>query len=181
MTRSNTAHAEKRMIFRRALVYGGAIFLLGVLQCAFFARLKPFGVTPDLVLCAVCAILLLDNKHSALICAVAGGYYIDALGAVPPSFSAIIYLLIVALTAPIAQKLIKRAASFILLMLPTVAIKAVFTYANLSLTYASPAPLSSLISVILPELVCTLVFCLPVYFLIKLCSIPIGSRTKFSF
>lgn len=181
MIRTNTGRAEGRMIFRRALIYGVAFFLLGIFQCAFFSRLKPFGATPDLILGAIAAVLLLDNKHAALICAVAGGYYIDALGAVPPSFSAIFYLIIVAATAPLAQKLIKRFASFLLLLLPTVAIKALSTYISISLTYGSLAHPSCFISIILPEMLSTLIFCIPVYFVIKLCTIPIGSRTKFSF
>ena len=181
MNRSPSARTEKTAIFRRALIYGLAIFFLGIFQCAFFSRLKPFGSTPDLILGVVCAVLLIDNKHAALICAVCGGYFIDAIGAVPPCFSTVVYLLAVTLTISAAQKLLPRLPSFLLLLLPAALVRAGFTYISLCLTYGSAAPLSALTSVILPEAIATICFSIPVFFLIKLCYIPIRSRTKFSF
>ena len=181
MNRSRSSHTEKSTIIRRVIIYGLAIFFIGIFQCAFFSRLKPFGATPDLVLCAVCAVLLTDNKYAALVCAVCGGYFIDAIGAVPPCFSTVAYVIAVAITAGIAQKLIARLPSYLLLLLPATLVRAAFTYLSLSLTYGSAAPISALISVILPEALATICFSIPIYFIIKLCYAPIRSRTKFSF
>ena len=89
---NHTSSVGKRMILRRVIIYGAAVFLIGVLQCSFFSRLKPFGATPDLLLGVIAAIALLDNRESATVAAVAGGFFIDALGAIPPSFSSIFYL-----------------------------------------------------------------------------------------
>lgn len=176
-----SSHTEKSGVFRRILIYGLAIFFIGIFQCAFFSHLKPFGATPDLVLGAVCAILLTDNKHSALICAVCGGYFIDAIGAVPPCFSTVVYVIAVALTFNVAQKLLARLPSYLILLLPCVMVRAIFTYLSLCITFGSIAPISSVASVILPEAISTICFSIPVYFLIKLCYLPIKSRTKFSF
>ena len=181
MKRARPSRTDKSLILRRVLIYGAAIFFLGIFQCAFFSRLKPFGATPDLIICAVCAILLTDDKYAALVCAVCGGYFIDAIGAVPPGFSPIVYVLTVALTASIAQKLLARIPSFLILLLPALAVRAVFTYVGLCLTFGSIAPLSSLTSVILPEAISTIFLSIPVYLLIKLCYLPIRSRNKFSF
>ena len=175
------SRTDKSVIFRRVLIYGLAIFFLGVFQCAFFSRLKPFGATPDLILCAVCAVLLIDDKYAALVCAVCGGYFIDAIGAIPPCFSAIVYLIAVALTASVAQKLLARIPSYLILLLPSVLVRAVFTYVSICLTYGSIAPASALTSVIFPEILATLVFAIPVYLLIKLCYLPIRARNQFSF
>ena len=164
MKRARPSRTDKSLILRRVLIYGAAIFFLGIFQCAFFSRLKPFGATPDLIICAVC-----------------GGYFIDAIGAVPPGFSPIVYVLAVALTASIAQKLLARIPSFFILLLPSLAVRAVFTYVGLCLTFGSIAPLSSLTSVILPEAISTIFLSIPVYLLIKLCYLPIRSRNKFGF
>ena len=175
------SRTDKSVIFRRILIYSIAIFFLGIFQCAFFSRLKPFGATPDLILCAVCAVLLIDDKNTALVCAVGGGYFIDAIGAIPPCFSAIVYVIAVALTATLAQKLLARIPSYLILLLPASLTRAVFTYVSICLTYGSIAPASALTSVIFPEILATLVFAIPVYLLIKLCYLPIRARNQFSF
>lgn len=180
MNRSSS-RTEKSAVLRRVLIYGLAIFFLGVFQCAFFSRLKPFGATPDLILSAICAILLTDNRHAALVCAVCGGYFIDAIGAIPPCFSAIVYVIVIALTFGIAQKLLARIPSFLILLLPAVLVRGTFTYLSLCLTFGNIAPISALATVILPEAIATVCFSIPVYLLIKLCYLPIRSRTKFSF
>ena len=175
------SRTDKSLILRRVLIYGLAIFFLGIFQCAFFSRLKPFGATPDLILCAVCAVLLIDGQRAALLCAVCGGYFIDAIGSIPPCFSAIVYMLAVALTATIAPKLLARIPSYLILLLPAILARAVFTYVSISLTFGTLAPASVLATVIFPEILATLVFSIPVYLLIKLCYLPIRSRNKFSF
>lgn len=179
--KSISGSGESRWLFRRALIYGLAIFLLGVLQCAFFSRLKLFGATPDLMLGAVCAIALLDSKYAAAVCAVGAGYFIDAIGATTPSFSAVFYLVVVVTVATLAEKLINKLPSFMLLLLPAIALRAVYTFLCVCLTYGKLAPLSCLWTLILPEAICTLICCIPVFYLIKLCTIPISSRSKFSF
>ncbi len=176
-----SSSGEKRLLLRRLIVYGIAIFLIGVLQCSFFSRLAPFGSTPDLILCALCAIALLDNKKAALVCSIAAGYFIDALGAVAPSFSALFYLVAVTVAILIGEKLIPKLLSFLLLMLPMLAIRGVGTYLALWISAEKLPTLSVLPSVILPELLSTLTLCVPIYFLIKLCMLPIGARNKFSF
>ena len=179
--RSLASTGEKRMILRRIIVYGIVIFVLGVLQCSFFSRLSFIPATPDLMISAVCAIALLDNGKSSVIAAIAAGYFIDALGATGPSLSALIYLLVAALAVAIGEKLIPRLLSFLLLMLPMLAVRGVGTYLSLWVaTSKLPTP-TVMPSIILPELLSTLVLCIPIYFLIKLCLIPIGARNRFSF
>ena len=172
---------EKRKILRRVIVYSIVIFVLGVLQCSFFSRLSPFGATPDLMICAICAIALLDNGKSAIITAIAAGYFIDALGATGASFSALLYLVAAAIAVVMGEKLIRKLLSFLLLMLPMLALRGIGTYLCLWISAAKlPVP-SVLLSIILPELLSTFLLCIPIYFLIKLCILPIGARNKFSF
>ena len=172
---------EKRMVLRRIIVYGIAIFLLGVLQCSFFSRLSPFGSTPDLMLSAIGAIAMLDNKKATVICAISAGYFIDAIGSTAPSFSALFYLVCGTVAILIGEKLIPKLLSFLLLMLPMLVLRGIGTYLNLWIALAKLPPISAIPSIILPELLSTLLLSIPIYFLIKLCMIPIGARNKFSF
>ena len=178
--RSFADTGEKRMLLRRIIVYSILFFILGIVQCSFFARLKPFGATPNIVLGAVCAVIMLDNKKSAAICAIAAGYFIDALGAIPPSFSPLILLLSVAILGKVSDKMMPQFASFSVLMLPTIVLNAVFTYITSWINLRTVPSSSTIISVILPEMLSTLVFCLPIYFIVKLCMIPIGEKGQIS-
>ena len=74
--RNLTSAGDHRLLLRRIVIYGAAIFFVGIIQCAFFSRLKLFGVTPDLILGTLIAILLLDNKYAAAVAAVGAGYFI---------------------------------------------------------------------------------------------------------
>ena len=172
---------EKRMLLRRLIVYGVTLFLLGVLQCSFFSRLAPFGSTPDLMLSAICAIAMLDNKKSTVICAIAAGYFIDAIGSTAPSFSALFYLVCGTVAILIGEKLITKLLSFLLLMIPMLLLRGIGTYLNLWIVLGKLPEITALPSILLPELLSTLLLSIPVYFLIKLCMIPIGARNKFSF
>ena len=181
MVKKTASSNERRTLARRIIIYSVAAFVLGVLQCSFFSRLKIFGATPDLLLGSICAIVLLDNARSAMIYAVAAGYFIDAIGAIPPSFSPLFYLLSAVIAAVIAEKLIPRFLSYSLLLVPIVCIGALFTYVELLVWSGTLPSFAQWTAVSLPEMLCSFVLCLPVYFLIKLCTVPIGARSTFSF
>lgn len=181
MIRNTSGSAERRGVIRRVVIYGIAAFLLGVSQCSFFSRLGLFGATPDLILGSLGAIVLLDNKRAALVYAVAAGYFIDALGALPPSFSPLFYLACATFVSIIAEKLIPRFISYVIILVPLVVFRAVFTYLNLWISLGALPPIGASLGIVLPEMLSTFILCLPVYYLIKLCTIPIGARSKFSF
>ena len=167
---------EKLRILRRIIIFGLVAFFVCIVQCSFFSRLKPFGATPDITLGAIAAIIMLDNKKTAAVYAVGAGYFLDAIGATPPSLSPVFYLLTVAVLGFITEKMMPSLLSFSAVMLPKVCLRAVFTYISLWISLGAFPPPVYLLSVILPEMLSTFIFCLPVYFLIKLCMLPIGSR-----
>ena len=173
----NSSAGEKRLLLRRLIVFGAVGFILAIAQCSFFSRLKPFGASPDLILGSLCAIILLDGKKCGAVYAVAVGYFIDAIGSVPPSFSPVFYLLCTVILGMIAEKMMPRFVSFAVLMLPAIMLRAVFTYFNLWLSSAVRPTLGTFAHVALPEMLSTAVFCLPVYFIIRLCMYPIRQES----
>ena len=164
---------ERRLLLRRIIVFGVMVFLLGVLQCSFFSRLKPFGATPDLVLGSIAAVTMFDGKKCGAVYAIAAGYFIDAIGALTPSFSPLFYLVCVVILGAVSEKMMPRFVSFAVLMLPTVILRGVLTFINASIVFSGAPPFGAFIKTALPEALCTFVFCLPIYFVVKLCMIPI--------
>ena len=170
---------EKRMLLRRIIIYSAVFFFLGVLQCAFFSRLKPLASAPDIVLGGICAVMLLDDKKAAAVCAIGAGYFVDALGSVPPSFSPLFYLLCVAVVGQVTDKMMPSLASFAVSVLPAAGLGAVYTFINLWLTFGELPSISCLWIALLPEFLCTSLFSLPIYFLMKLCTVPIDAKGRF--
>ena len=167
---------EKLRILRRIIIFGLVAFFVCIVQCSFFSRLKPFGATPDITLGAIAAIIMLDNKKTAAVYAVGTGYFLDAIGATPPSLSPIFYLLAVALLGLICDKMMPRFLSFTAIMLPAVCLRAIFTFINLWISLGAFPPTVYISAVILPEILSTFIFCLPVYFLIKLCMLLVDGK-----
>lgn len=183
---SGRSRAAKSSVFtpaltKRIVLYGILILILCAAQCSFFSRLKPFGATPDLLLGMLVAIILLDSPSAAAICAVAAGYMIDSIGAVPPSFSPLYYLACVAYLAAISAKMLPRFVSFCLLLSASLMGRAAFTFISLFISGRAFPSMRFFFSTAISEAVSTLVFCLPIYFLVKFIASVIGARKKFDF
>lgn len=181
MRKKSLGAVEKRAILRRIAIYGVAAFVLGILQCSFFSRLKIFGATPDLILGSLCAIVVLDNKKAAFVYAVSAGYLIDSIGALTPSFSPLFYLFCAVFATIMAEKLIPRFISYTIMLIPLMIFRGLFTYVNLWLSAGAFPSLSIAMDIVLPEMLCSFILCLPVYYLIKLCNIPMSAKNNFSF
>ncbi len=171
--RKFTSAADGRALWRRLALYTPTFFLLVILQCAFFSRLKPFGAVPDITLGALCAVAMLDGKRAATVCAVAAGYFADALGALPPSFTPLFYLLCVVLVGAVADKMFPRFASFCVCLLPALTLGALYTVLCACLALGAFPSLFALLPTLGGAAVGTFIFSLPLYFLIKLCTLPL--------
>lgn len=163
---------------RQVLIYGLLLFLLSVVQCSFLAQLKFLPATPDLILAALCALLLTEERSPVLIGAVAGGFLIDAIGTSGLFLSPLFYLAAALILAPIAAKLLPRFLSWLLLMLPALLLRLGYSALRLTLSEGVSHLLQGLLQVLLPELLLTLLLSIPVFFLVKLCVLLAGDRRE---
>ncbi len=173
----NLADTGHRLLFwRRVIVYSILFFLLGVLQCAFFSPLSILGGTPDIVLGGVCALSMLDNKKAAAVCAVGGGYFLDALGSQGLSFSPLFYLLCVVIIGRISEKMMPSIVSYGVCLLPAAALGAAYTFVNLWIALGVFPTIKVLLGAILPYILSTVICCLPIYFVVKLATLIVLPR-----
>ncbi len=166
---------------KRILIYGILILLLGCAQCAFFPMLDFVPVTPDLILAMLVAIALLDSQQSAAVTAVISGFFVDAIGGGALAFSPLIYLLTVLIVSFLSAKVLKSFPSFLLLMLPALLCRGIATYLCIFISQRALPALWVFADVLLPELICTALCSVPIYFLLKLCTLPLASHSRFSF
>ncbi len=172
-TKKFSPPSDSRTVWRRLALYAPTFFFLVILQCAFFSRLKPFGAVPDITLGALCAVLMLDNKKAAAVCAVAAGYFTDALGSHTPSFAPVFYLLCIVLVGALTDKMLPRFAPFCLCLVPAAALGSVYTVLCIFIGAGALPDALALFKTLAGGAFGTFLFSLPVYFLIKLCTLPL--------
>ncbi|MBR2387765.1 MAG: hypothetical protein IKB02_03245 [Clostridia bacterium] len=168
----------RQLLWRRLLVFLPAMFILAVAECSFFAQLYFLPATPDLMLGFVVAVAMLDSQHSAAICGIGAGFIIDAVGATGISFSPLFYMLCGAFCAVLAKKMLPSFLSWLVELAIFSVVKGLYTLAGLYYSW-SGAPIGTvLLRTVLPEIICTFVICLPIFFIVKLCMIPIDSKRR---
>ena len=156
-------------LVKRVALYGVLLLLLAAAQCSFFARLRHLPATPDLILGLVVAVTLLDSRKSGIGVAIAGGFLIDALGSVGVSLSPILYVTVAVLVGFPAQKMLPSFFSWLILMLPSVLCGGVYGCARLWMRLGAFSLSEALTGVLLPGVVSTLILCMPLYGLLRLC------------
>ena len=158
---------------KRIVLYGILLLLLAALQCSFFARLQFLPATPDLILCAVLGILLLDSDAAAFICAVVGGLILDAVGGLGIVWSPVFYLMVAALMSLAVKKVMPGLASFLVLLLPSLILRAGFTALGVWISQDAMSVSEMVKSVLLPEAIITFLCGFGVYALVRLFRLPI--------
>ena len=178
MRSSFRAESKSQLLLRRSLVFAPFIFLIAIIQCSFFSQLKILPAVPDLILGTVVGIAMLDSQRAAVVCGIGAGFVIDAIGSSGLSLSPLFYMLIGALCGALAKKMLPRFVSWALNLLIFSLAKALFTMLNILLLPGGFSFTHTLLSTLLPEFICTFVVCLPIYFIVKLCMIPIDSKRQ---
>lgn len=156
-------------LIKRLLIYGLLLLLLAAAESSFFARLRYLPATPDLMLGAVIAATLLDSRKAGAVFGVVGGFVSDALGTTGISLRPILYLLVVLTVGALASKMMTGFPAYWMLMLPALLCRGLFSIGQGMLLWGH-APLGEVLRyAVLPELLCTALFCLPLYGIVKLC------------
>jgi len=168
-------------VLKRVLIYGLLTLFLGSAQCAFFPFLDFCPRTPDLILAMLVAIAMLDSESSAAICAVACGFFIDAIGTSGVAISPLIYFATVIVISFFTEKVLKSFPSFLLLLIPALVCRAISTFICAVIADRAFPSFWIIGKVILPEMLCTAIFAMPIYFLLRLCVKPLQKHGRFMF
>ena len=165
------------MMRKRVILYSIVIFLLAVARGSFFARLEILPASPDLVLGVVAAVAVVDSIETAAITGVIGGVITDAVGGFGMYLSPIVYLVAAIVIAMATKKMMPRYLSWLATFPIACLIGGGATLLKCFL-FGSPAAFVQLIRhIIIPEFIITVIFALPLFPLIKLCSSVGGGRS----
>ena len=177
MGRSN--ELKRSAILRRILIYAPIFFLLGVAQCSFFTELFFISAVPNIVMGAIVTVALLDSQKTAAVCALASGFMIDALGSSGISLSPIAFFAVALAASEISKKMLPTFLSYLLVLIPSAIINSAFTVIKIFFETKELRFLSILKTILFPEFILTLIFSLPLFFIIRFFARMIDKKSKF--
>lgn len=84
---------ERSRIILYTVTVGIMILVFSSLQVSLFARIRPFGAVPDLMLCLVLGIALFGGEYAGAIAGIAAGFVIEAIGSRGISLLPVAYMI----------------------------------------------------------------------------------------
>ncbi len=157
--------AGSKIIAYKSILYGTALFFLGIMQVTFFSKINLLSAAPDILLGAVITLSMLEDQRVSAISGIVSGVIYCALG----TSSLPMYILFSFLCGyffhSISNHLFgKNFFSFLALALIAYGAKALFNITELSFLAQSFNLASAVISVIIPEFISSAAFCSISYF-----------------
>ena len=151
--------ARAKIILYKCALYGVALFIVGVLQVTFFAKINIFGASPDLMLAAVATVALYEDSRVAGVCGIISGFFYTSLGGASlPIYIVFSFLCAYLLCIATDYGLPRKHSSFFVLALLAFLAKALWSFAQISLLAASFSLFGTLKSIIIPELCSSMIF-----------------------
>ena len=179
MTYNRRGESQREAVLRRVIIYGVAVFILCVAQCSFFTRLSFLDVVPDIVMGVVAVIALLDSQKTALICAIASGFLLDAIGGAGISLMPFAFFLVAIVASEISKKMLVSIFTWIIVLSASAFTKAVFSLMYIFLSYEGIVVSTVIKTIIAPEFFLTLLFSLPLFYIMKPLSRLVDAKSKF--
>lgn len=157
------------------VVYAAVSLFLIILRATFFARFRPFGASPDILIAAVAAIGLFEGAYAGAVFGVSIGFISDALGGIGIVLLPVVYMLVGYICGVIATDYYKRSwLLFLLFDLAAAAARLFTTLLYVMLTWHTFDLSVVFKTVLMPELYSTLVISpvpalllLPVYLIFR--------------
>ncbi len=151
-----------------------SLFLI-LMRTTFFARFRPFGSSPDILIVAVAVIAFFEGKRAGAIYGVAIGFIADALGGVGVILLPLAYMLVGYICGVVATEYYRRSVLLFLIFDLAASIVRMFVSLLYMLLVWHTVDLSVVIpGVLLPEFYATLaispvpaLLLLPIYLLFR--------------
>ena len=152
--------AKIKSIAYKCAIYTVALFILAIAQTVFFSKINVLSATPDLLLAAIVLLCMKEDHRVCSICAIVSGVFYCALGAAEHPVYIIFSFLCGYILWIIAERSFGRGfKSYLALSALTFCIKGLFNLAYLSLFSSSFPLIRILMSIALPEIISSMVFC----------------------
>ena len=157
----------------KALVCGILLIFFALFQTTLFARFRPFGVVPDLILPLVCAIGMTEHEKWGAIFGIVAAFVIESLGGSTVTLLPLLYMpagyLCGILTTYYLRDSITVRAIYVA---GSAFLRSLFTLFTLLATVGGITLGTAFSKVVLPELLANILFGLIPHYTAKLCLRP---------
>lgn len=157
----------------KMILFAAVIFLTGVLEVSFFAKVRPFSVTPDLLLSLVLGIAFFDGEKKGALTGVWAGVVCDALGGSGLMISPLFYMLIGYIGGLAVKTLFgKNLPSWVVVCFFACMTRSALTLICMAAQNALFNFITAFSKVILPEFAATYIFAILLYYPVRLLCRP---------
>ncbi len=163
---------------QKAMIYGGAVIVLAILQTAFFSRFPLFGATPDLMLAAVLAVAMFEGARAGCAIGIGAGYFIEAIGGVGLSILPLFYMICGAVCGLLCRRAFSRGPlTYALFAFAAYAARAMVTLIYMSFFWGRFNLLDAFSRILIPEYFSGVIFSFLPFVIIRLLA-KIFHRTR---
>lgn len=176
---SSAQYAKLKIIIYKCAVYSIALFLLGILQVTFFAKINVLSAVPDLLLAAIVLLSMREEHKISSVCALVSGVFYCSLGGAEYPLYIIFSFLIGYVMWIVAERSFGRGyRSFLALCAIAFLAKSGFNLAYSSLFSSRFALFRDIVNIVLPEFISSMLFCSISYVIFAPLSALINKRSK---
>lgn len=162
-TSQNRAKAIKFILTETVL-----FLVVIVLQTTLFARIRLFGVVPDLCFLTLILIAYFCGREVGAITGIAAGFAVEALGSVGISLLPVIYLFCGYICGHFTRAIYpKRILSYLTVAAVAIPARMAVTFVYICINYSTIHIPELLLHILLPEAAVNLIFALILYFPVK--------------
>ena len=157
----------------KAVVCGALLVVFALFQTTLFARFKPFGVVPDLILPLVCAVGMSEHEKWGAVFGIVAAFVIESLGGSTLTLLPLLYMPVGYLAGILTTYYFRDSITVRgMYVLGSSLLRAVFTLITVLATVGGVTLVSTFTKAVLPELAANIVFGLIPHYLTKLCLRP---------
>ena len=146
-------------IVSRVLVSAGLLIFFALLQTTIFARFRPFGAVPDLMLPLVIAVGMTEREKWGAVFGLVAAFVIESLGGAPVSLLSLLYMPAGYLSGLLTIEIFRDSFA-VRLLFTTVgcAVHMIFTFVTLAVTVDGFTVWQGLSGAVFPEFLSSMVF-----------------------
>ena len=165
--------------FAKALVCGALLVVFALFQTTVFAKFRPFGAVPDLILPLVCAVAMSEKEKWGAIFGIIAAFVIESLGGSTFTILPLLYMPVGYVCGILAVNYMRDSIAVrSIFVVGSSLLRAVFTLFIVLATVGGITFVSALTKAVLPELLCNVLFGLAPHYITKLCLRPFNKTRE---
>lgn len=163
----------------KSAIYSVPLFLIGVLQVTFFAKINVLSATPDLLLASVVALALCEEHRVCTVCGIVAGFLYCALGTHTfPTYIVFSFLCAYVLWGVANRTFGKNYPSYLALSALAFALKVVYNLAEIALNSVTFNLIEAVWRIAVPEFISSVLFCTLPYLIITGINSIVNKKSK---